>query len=401
MFKTSIGVDFLMDLFNTACIQRWNDKLRPIELVELDYQAHRMMIAYYLGKHEQNEDGFDWTDLIEGGIFALLKTSVLTDLRWNVKERLEEDQGRRKRVNEFVMKRLRATLSEPKLALYSRFESFLAGNGFGPAATSILEAAGLHARLWEFRLLEQVNPTGYEINEIRAGLEQGLKQHCNHRAGCQLLHDSRRSQKFVDLCGELRYQGRWSHMHVVPRVTVLGHSMFVATMAYLFSLEAGACKSLRTNNFFTGLFHDLPESQTRDVRSPLKTAIPELGTMLDEMSEELMEKEVLPLLPSSWGNEFKLFSLYGLGKDWIHTSGSERAEVDDVLDKHNLDTVNPTGGRLVKVVDKLAALIEAQQAIRNGCGHPELKEVASNQWKEEDICIGPLDLSSLRKQISV
>ena len=319
--KTSIGLEFLTDLYNTTCIQRWNDKLRPIELVELDYQAHRMMIAYYLGKFETRSRDFEWTDIVEGGIFDLLETSVLTDLRWNVKERLENDPTRKDKANKYVLKKLRATLSEPSLGLSSRFESHLAGNGITPFSARILEAAGFYARFWEFRLLEEANPTGYEINEIKAGFEEGFRKH-SKRPGFQRLQDSRRSQKFVNLCGELRYQGRWSHMHIVPRVTVLGHSMFVATMAYLFSLEAGVCKRLRVNNFFTGLFHDLPESQTRDVRSPLKKAIPELDALLEEISEEMMEKEVLSLLAPSWRDEFRLFSLKGLNKDWACLTGT-------------------------------------------------------------------------------
>ena len=34
--------ELVLNLFDTTSIQRWNDKLRPINLVELDYQGHRM-----------------------------------------------------------------------------------------------------------------------------------------------------------------------------------------------------------------------------------------------------------------------------------------------------------------------------------------------------------------------
>ena len=56
-------------------MQRWNDLLRPVEFRELDKQAHKMIIAYVLGKHEEekNTRGFDWIKIIEGGIFEFLQ----------------------------------------------------------------------------------------------------------------------------------------------------------------------------------------------------------------------------------------------------------------------------------------------------------------------------------------
>ncbi|HIQ50914.1 MAG TPA: haloacid dehalogenase, partial [Nautiliaceae bacterium] len=33
-------------IFSTASIERWNDLPRPVKFVELDKQAHRMIIAY-------------------------------------------------------------------------------------------------------------------------------------------------------------------------------------------------------------------------------------------------------------------------------------------------------------------------------------------------------------------
>ena len=38
--------------WSEANMQRWNDKIRPVELRELDKQAHKMVIAYLIGKFE-------------------------------------------------------------------------------------------------------------------------------------------------------------------------------------------------------------------------------------------------------------------------------------------------------------------------------------------------------------
>ncbi len=79
-------------------------------------------------------------------------------------------------------------------------------------------------------------------------------------------------RSFVDLCGRLRFQVRWGQLYRVPRTSVLGHMLIVAILSYLFSLEIDACPKRGTNNYFTGLFHDLPEVLTKDIISPVKTA---------------------------------------------------------------------------------------------------------------------------------
>ena len=50
----------LLKIFDAANMQRWNDKIRPVELRELDKQAHKMVIAYLIGKCEEDTEGFDW-----------------------------------------------------------------------------------------------------------------------------------------------------------------------------------------------------------------------------------------------------------------------------------------------------------------------------------------------------
>lgn len=37
----------ILRLFNAAYMQRWNDKIRPMELTELDKQAHKMMLPIF------------------------------------------------------------------------------------------------------------------------------------------------------------------------------------------------------------------------------------------------------------------------------------------------------------------------------------------------------------------
>jgi putative hydrolase of HD superfamily len=46
---------FVTEIFRAADMRWWGDKIRPVELRELDRQAHKMTIAYALAKYEDAE----------------------------------------------------------------------------------------------------------------------------------------------------------------------------------------------------------------------------------------------------------------------------------------------------------------------------------------------------------
>ena len=72
---------FLLKIYDAANMQRWNDKIRPVELRELDKQAHKMVIAYFSGKFEEDKTDFSWIEVIEGGMFGFLQRLVITDIK--------------------------------------------------------------------------------------------------------------------------------------------------------------------------------------------------------------------------------------------------------------------------------------------------------------------------------
>ena len=69
-----ITKDLIIRIFSAANILRWNDHVRPFDFVELDKQAHKMIIAYILAKFEEDSGNVvDWQKLIEGGIFEFFQ----------------------------------------------------------------------------------------------------------------------------------------------------------------------------------------------------------------------------------------------------------------------------------------------------------------------------------------
>ena len=180
-------------------------------------------------------------------------------------------------------------------------------------------------------------------------------------------------KNFIDLCGQLRFQSRWAHLHRIPKTSVLGHSLFVAILSYLFSLEIKACKKRCVNNYFTGLFHDLPEVLTRDIISPVKRSVEGLSDLIKGYEKEQMEKEVYGLIPEEWHPEIKMFTEDEF--DSIVTINGKKGKFSskEINETYNDDKFNPKDGELVKAADSLAGFIEASVAIRNGSASPDLQ----------------------------
>jgi len=101
----------LLKIFDAAYMQRWNDKIRPVDLIELDKQAHKMVIAYFLSKFEENQEDFNWIEIIEGGIFELLQRIVVTDLKPSIFYKIKGDRDKYKKLNEWVYSRLKSIIS--------------------------------------------------------------------------------------------------------------------------------------------------------------------------------------------------------------------------------------------------------------------------------------------------
>jgi putative hydrolase of HD superfamily len=165
---------------------------------------------------------------------------------------------------------------------------------------------------------------------------------------------------------------------MVPKTSVLGHMLIVAILSYIFSLEIEACKRRRINNFFTGLFHDLPEVLTRDIISPVKNSIEGLSDLIKEYEKTQMEKEVYSLIPGEWHAEMRMFTESEF-RDIVTLQGLVEDKPSDAISKEfNRDEFNPRDGELVRASDHLAAFVESYMAIKNGIASQELADAKSS-----------------------
>lgn len=369
----------LLKIFDAANMQRWNDKIRPVELRELDKQAHKMVIAYLIGKFEEDQEGFDWIRVIEGGLFEFLQRLIVTDLKPQVFYKIKEDPKRYAHLNKWVYDQLEPLISPLGEDFCSRFSAYFA-NSQEDLNKRILSAAHFYATKWEFDIIERANPNGYEIRKIKKDLQAKQEKYYDLK-GMQQIVLYPKFRDFIDLCGELRFQLRWSHIHRVPKTSVLGHMLIVAVFSYLFSCQIGACRKRRVNNYFSGLFHDLPEVLTRDIISPVKRSIEGLEELLKEYEREQMEKEVYGLIPEKWHGEMRMFTEDEFSNIVSVDGVKKKTTSDEIGEKYNSDIFNPRDGELLKASDELAAFIEAFMALKNGLASHDLQE-AKNRIRE-------------------
>jgi len=365
-----------------------------MDLYELDKQGHKMIVAYFIGKFEEGKKGFNWIEIIEGGIFELLQRIVLTDLKPPIFYRIKGNASKYRELNSWVYEQLEPYISPLGSDFCQRYKDYFSNTEEG-LNRRVLAAAHFYATAWEFSILEHTNPSGYEMDEIRRKLNEQQERYYDLK-GIQQLALYAKYKHFIDLCGELRFQIRWSHIHRVPRTSVMGHQLFVAIISYLLSLELDACPRRLINNYFTGLFHDLPEVMTRDISSPIKDAVAGLSGLIAGIEEELMESEVYGLLPKEWRSQVKLFTTNEF-TDLVTIDGKrQNVTSQQIVDSYNEDVYNPRDGTLVKAADDLAAFIEAYAGIENGSQSRELVEAkVEKRDKYRGVQIGSLTLSQI------
>ena len=388
----NVRKSLLQLIFSGASMKRWNDKLRPAELMEVDKQAHKMMVAWVLfllnSRHMAPQERSALCGrIIEGGIFDYLYRLVITDIKPPIFYRIKENPAHYRLLTRWVLSEL-----EPRVnCLGQDFLERLAAYVHTPREDTldrrILAAAHLYASGWEFNLIKSMNRQDTELMDIEDSFRKGLEKH-QDLLGVPELKEGLFGQSrtpighFAQVCGQLRFQMRWSQTPRIPETSVLGHMFIVACYSYFFSLSVGACGQRAQNNFFGGLFHDLPELLTRDIISPVKQSVEQIGDLIKEYEEQELERVILdPLRRGGYGELVSRLSFF-LGLE-VGSEFSACALVDGALslvtseelqETYNEDRFDPKDGELLKMCDSLAAFLEAYTAVRNGIASDQLQQ---------------------------
>ena len=228
----------------------------------------------------------------------------MTDIKAPVFHWLMGKKGRE--INALVLQKIDEDIKDLGGDFRENFRKYLFDSNYARFEKRILKAAHYLATNWEFQIIYNTAPFIYGIDKTKEEIENQIEDHYD-LIGVQKLSLRKKSFGFIDLCAQLRFQQRWAHSPRVPKTSVLGHMLIVAMMSYFCSLEIGACPKRTYNNFFSGLFHDLPEVLTRDIVSPVKTSVEGLDEIIKDYEKMQFEERILPLLPSSLRDEVVYF----------------------------------------------------------------------------------------------
>lgn len=357
-------------IFSSASIQRWNDYPRMVDLVELDKQAHKFIIAYFIAKLE---DDINFTHLIEAGIFEFLRRVVVTDIRPDVFRKALQQKS--KEINTWVVGKLKSSIEDIENGNFlQKFEEFLNDPNMYKKERFILKAASYLSTKWEFSIVYQTSQFLSDIEEVKKAVDAEIEDYYE-LIGVRKIALNKKLAKIVDLSGRLRFQKRWAQTPRIPETSVLGHMLTVALFSYFYSLEVKACDKRLQNNFFTALFHDLPEALTRDIISPVKYSVDELSEIIAEYEVAKIEDDILPNIPINIQEEFSY--ILGISKG-IKEEFANKVKIDgnitevDDINKYNLDKYEAIDGLALKQCDKLSAFVEASLSISHGIKSKEL-----------------------------
>ncbi|HFU76022.1 MAG TPA: HD domain-containing protein, partial [Arcobacter sp.] len=360
-----INPKIIEHIFSAASIQRWNDYPRMVDLVELDKQAHKFIIAYFIAKLE---DDINYTHLIEAGIFEFLRRVVVTDIRPDVFRKALKKKG--KELNSWVFSKLSDSLGDINNGTFvKKFEEYLKDESMYKKERFILKAASYFSTKWEFDIVYQTSQFLNDIDDVKKEIDEEIEDYYE-LIGVRKIALGKKLAKVIDLSGRLRFQKRWAQTPRIPETSVLGHMLTVAIFGYFYSVDVNACNKRLENNFFTALFHDLPEALTRDIISPVKYSVDELSDLIAEYEVSKIEDDILPNVPAGIQKEFSY--LLGLS-DGKKDEFENKIIKDDVITSltedigpYNDDKYSPIDGFALKQCDKLSAFVEASLSISHG-----------------------------------
>lgn len=122
-------------------------------------------------------------------------------------------------------------------------------------------------------------------------------------------------------------------------------------LCYLFSVEIGAGKKRIYNNFFAGLFHDLPEVLTRDIVSPVKRSVEGLEELIKEIEKEQFAERIMPLLPRQWHKEVLYFLEDEFQSKTVVDGHLLICSSEQISTEYDSDEFNPLDGEVVRIYD--------------------------------------------------
>lgn len=380
--------EFALKIFEAFSIERWTDLVRPFEVVEMDKEAEKMVVAYIIAKYEENRGvKIDWQWMIYSSLFHLLRKIQLCDIKAPVQSLIKQNfREEYVKLNRWVLEQYKPYIDDKELfKSFSDYMESLSGNfeltKEQKTSLHIFKAAHRYATLRELEMISPVNESE-RLEKIRRELNAQLQGFLDLR-GLQLLMTKQKPYDFLMRIEQLRFQTRWNQTPRIPQTSVLGHCFFVAVLTLLFmrSSPVKMCSKRLYNNFFSALFHDLPESVTRDIISPVKQATDGLPEIVKKIEDQIVASELVPLMEDFYKDEILYFTSDEFENRVIFDDKVFTVSFEKLNSDYNYDEFEPVDGKLVRLADHYSALLEADVSIHHGITSRHLEDGRENLIK--------------------
>ena len=366
---------FVLTLFDAFSIERWNDLVRPFRPMEMDKAAEKMFLAFIIGKYEEEcGNEIDWNKIINYSVFALLQKIALSDIKAPIQYLIRTSYPQEyKKIAEWIFDKYSPIIDNK--TFLSLFKAYL----FDEAKTKskedeILKAAHQYASLRELEMLKPCNEE-FRLKDILVAIRKDVESF-KYLEGVRLLLEKDKPYRLITKIEQLRFQLRWNQSPRVPLTSVLGHSYFVAVLTLLMCYDLNMSDSRIYNNFFCGLFHDLPEAATRDIISPVKQATEKLPDIVKEIENKVVEEELLPLMDDFYKDEI-LYYIQNEFENRIKINDKVKI-VENYMDLDCDEVFKPIDGKLVRFADHISAFMEAESSIQYGITSTQLEDGRRN-----------------------
>jgi putative hydrolase of HD superfamily len=395
-------------LFGGFSILRWNDRLRPTELVEIEHHALKSILTYFLGKtveHSSTNKTTFWREIVDGNIYDLLGKITTSDIQTEVRQKLKKTAG------EDFVKLIVEDWNKPALGIKKsqNFEKYI-GATVGAEAIKfpILRFAHKYVTRCEFEIIKKFSLDTIDNRRIENEINSSIKKSLNsslEKIAEELENDDSDILSVFRIIERLRYQIRWSQTPRIPSTSVLGHCMYCAVLAYFISVEAGLESDRIVNNFYAALFHDMPEALSRDIISPVKKAAIKIEEQIAQIERELCEDRILKKIPEVWKADFRFitgqmcykgennlidtqldttkynandqreeFKKHGEFSNRIKVTDNPTYEIipwgNEIMDSYR--SKYGVDGELLKICDLISSYMEARMSMQHGIRSPHL-----------------------------
>ncbi len=365
--------EIVFKLFEAFSIQRWNDLVRPFDIVEMDKTAEKMFLSFIIGKYEEKSGHtVDWLTIINNSFFEVLRRIALCDMKSPVQRIIRSEYPEEyKELNRWVFNKYKEIITDA--SFLEEFASYLF-DAADPTDISlrVLRAAHKYSAIRELDMIRMVNEP-FRLVDIDECLQADIAGFMDLK-GLQLLVTRQQPYRFITEIEKLRFQTRWNQTPRVPATTVLGHSYFVAALVLLMTRTLKLPPHRLTIDFFAALFHDLPEAVTRDIISPVKQATDHLPEVVKQIEDEIVAQELLPLMDEYY-REDVLYFIQDEFENRVKVNGNiRRVTYEELNEQYAAPQYHGIDGKLIRAADHIAAFVEADSSIRFGIRSEQLEK---------------------------